>query len=367
MPAALCGVLGRSAATSANSMIILLEWWLRQLAGMLPAALLKTSTGSADAVILEVVRHLMVLSVRLNGKTVRVAEADVSSEGAVDLKRALDAHGVSPRLVVLQLQPAIVLQKRLSLPLAARRHLQGLLSFEIDQETPFAADEVHWDYAVRREERTRAQLEVDLIVAPRTIVDPIVTLVRDAGFDLAGIEVAGDASDKVLLRLQGDRRQTSLGPGRKLVAAAALASILAVAAVVVPFIRQQQGLSAADAASAMLMKQAQEAATLRQSIDQFASTIERLKLERTHNGDALQVLAALTRILPDDANLTALSLRDGHVVVTGLSPAAAQLADLLARSPEFREPNFDAPVVANEDSGLEAFTISAALKTTVSR
>jgi general secretion pathway protein L len=83
-----------------------------------------------------------------------------------------------------------------------------------------------------------------------------------------------------------------------------------------------------------------------------------LKTEHDRNGSAIATLAAATKSLPDETYLTALSLKAGRLTMSGLSPSAAQLIGLLARTPAFREPAFDAPVVESESTGLEAFTIT---------
>ena len=141
-----------NAATSAISMIIVLDWWLQQLAAMLPAAVLSKSASLADAAILEIDDDAAALLVRQRGTVTRLAEASADLEGLRALVQAMVDHSAMPRRLVLRLPSLPVLQKRLSLPLGARRHLQGLLGFEIDQETPFSRDEVHWDYAVRRQD-----------------------------------------------------------------------------------------------------------------------------------------------------------------------------------------------------------------------
>lgn len=316
----------------------------------------------ADAAILEIDGDAAGLLIRQRGMISRVARVSADEAGFHRIARILAERGGAPHGLVLRLPQAAVLQKRLSLPLAARRHLEGLLGFEMDRETPYARDEVHWRYALRRQDAAHGRIEVDLAVVPRSFVDPLVEAARRAGLDPAGVEVATAPNETVLIRLGAGQRWQRLRAQRPLVAMAAAACVLAVIAVATPFIRQQRAIAAADAEIQSLTPQATEAAALRQSIDHLASTFEYLKQERNRTGSALSALAAATRAVSDDSYLTGLTLHEGRLVMTGLSPSAAQLVGSLAQSADFREPAFDAPVVQNESDGLETFTISVSLK-----
>jgi general secretion pathway protein L len=236
-----------------------------------------------------------------------------------------------------------------------------VLGFELDRETPFTRDEVHWDYAVRRTDPAHGKIDVDLFIVPRPFIDPVIEAARHAGLEPIGVEIETGADEPGLIRLGTQKRWQWLRSQRSLVALAGAAGILAVVAIAIPFIRQQWSLASANAAVNSLTAQAQEAASLRQSVDQLMTTQDFLNKERSRNGSALNALAATTRLVPDDSHLTALSLRASRLTVTGVSPSAAKLVDLLAQSKEFREPAFDSPVVQDDTGSLEAFTISATL------
>ena len=148
------------------------------------------------------------------------------------------------------------------------------------------------------------------------------------------------------------RAQRSLGP------LAAAVCILAVIALAIPFIRQQWALASAEAMIASLNEPAREALALRQPADRLTRIVTSLKKERERNGIALAALAAATKSLPDETYLTAFRLRAGRLSMSGLSPSAAQLIGLLARTPAFREPALDSPVVESGSEGLETFSIS---------
>lgn len=338
-----------------------IQRWLQKLTATLDFIVTRASAADADAAIFEIDDSFVTLHVRQRGGIGQIACCDADEAGFQQLARKASEHGL-PHLLVLRVPPAVALQKRLTVPAAARRHLEGLLGFEMDRETPYARDEVYWHYSVCSQDAAQGRLEIDLVVVPRSFVDPLVAMARRAGLDPAGIEVTNAAGKATLVRFSAEKKLQWLRSQRPLVAMAAAACLLAVVAVALPFIRQQQALAAANAAVEPLTAQAQEAATLRQSIDQVASTAEFLKNERDRNGSALAALANATHALPDDTYLTALSMHQGRLTMTGVSPSAAKLVGSLAQSPVFHEPAFDSPVVENGNGGLETFTISVTLK-----
>ena len=76
-------------------------------------------------------------------------------------------------------------------------------------------------------------------------------------------------------------------------------------------------------------------------------------------GSALSVIAAATQILPDDAYLTELTLRQRKITLTGHSVRAARLIGAIAASGSFRSPELGAPITQIETGGAEIFTINA--------
>src|SRR5260370_464691 len=68
---------------------------------------------------------------------------------------------------VLRLRQADVLAKTVTLPIAAENHIHQALSFQMDQETPFAPDEIYWSHFITRRDRQGGRLSVRLLLVPR--------------------------------------------------------------------------------------------------------------------------------------------------------------------------------------------------------
>jgi len=337
------------------------SWWFSQLAGLLPDIVKRASNQPADAAILEIDSAAISLLIRSRGVTAFAAQSSADEAGMGELAQALTAMSQKPPHLVLRLPSGQVLEKHLSLPLAARRDLRNVLGFEIDRETPFAREEIYWSHVLRKQDTVRGRLDVELFIVPRSLADPFIELARRAGLDPISIEVETGGGGTALIPFKVEKSAARFVRERPLVPLAASAGAIALIGIAAPFLYQEWAIASADATIASLEAQAREALALRQSADRLTQTSAFLKQHSARNGGALATLAAVTRALPDDSYLTALNLHGDRLTMSGLSPAAADLVGVFAHLPAFREPAFDSPVVESENGDLESFTISVTL------
>jgi general secretion pathway protein L len=332
-----------------------IRWWIGQLAGLIPVRLLQAYAEAADAAILEITGDRFVLDVRRKGVLTR------AGKGALrDLKAVMNAVADLPQQRLLRIQAPLALRKSLSLPLAVRRDLKTVLGFEIDRETPFEQDEIYWDYQIAGQDAARNRLDIELVLLPRRAGDPKIEQARAAGFIPAALEIARDKGPPTLLRLAGSSLiRTPALPWRNRPLIATVCA-LAVAVIGTPFAIQQLQFYLADRAIARYETQARAASALNQAANRRMGALQLLGAGHTTEGGALEILLAATRAVPDDTFLSAISVHEGQVTMSGSSEAAARLIGALARSPAFRDPVFDS-ALTEDDGGLERFSISAKL------
>ncbi|MBV8590564.1 MAG: PilN domain-containing protein, partial [Acetobacteraceae bacterium] len=132
--------------------------------------------------------------------------------------------------------------------------------------------------------------------------------------------------------------------GRIVALSAGLAGGLALAALTLPFVSQALERGRVEQAIASLQPQADQATELRRRIAAGAAGADIIAAERAAVGDALQILAKVTDLMPDDTVLSELSLRQGRLAISGQSQSAARLIPALAADPLIRNPAFVAPV-----------------------
>jgi general secretion pathway protein L len=265
--------------------------------------------------------------------------------------------GVPP---VLRLADTVVLSKTVSLPLAAERHLGQALAFEMERETPFSAEEIFWTHRVVNRDREHGQLSVQLCLVPRAQLATLIDALGRAGIVPKRAEIDGDAKRGVFLPLDGDGRNGA-ARGQRMVrwSALALCAGLAVAAVVTPFVQQSSTSAALDVAIAKHRSTVNDVEKLRREIERLSGSAELLDSERDKASRPLEVLAALTQLLPSDTYLTEFRQQQQKVMLSGRSGGASRLIGALAASDRLRNPSFAAPVTRIDAVPAEVFSITA--------
>jgi general secretion pathway protein L len=128
-----------------------------------------------------------------------------------------------------------------------------------------------------------------------------------------------------------------------------------------PFITQSLARGSVEARIAALQPQIAQVEALRRRIAAGSAGQDVIAAERARIGDALQVLAAVTELMPDDTVLSDLSLRQGKLGIGGRSLTAARLIPAMAADATMHNPSFAAPVTRTPDGKADTFVIRAEL------
>lgn len=334
------------------------SWWFGQLADLLPAGLRHSALSTADALVITPVEsggrgaQAVSIDLRRNGKEMPLGLFDAGTVGSAELPRSTGS------ISILRLSESQVLAKAVTLPLAAERELDQVLDFEMDRETPFNAEELYWTHKITGIDRDSGRLSVRLLLIPKAQIDPLLAELAQIGVRPCRLEVSDGPDKGTWLPLSGHGSRAYPASARLLWPAAACCAALALAVVVTPFVRQELAIDAIEREVAAGRAAVAEADGLRNEIDRLSGNAGFIESERAKAGRPLVVLAAVTRILPDDTYLTEMELRQRKLTLSGRSAGAARLIGALAADGEFRNPGFSAPVTRLEALRTELFTIN---------
>jgi general secretion pathway protein L len=276
-----------------------------------------------------------------------------------------DALALLPRALrttsVLRVPPDLLLERDITLPLAAEHDLKRVVAYEMDRLTPFRIDEVFWSCHAGKRDPARNRLHVRVTVVPYLRVGALLTALLQAGLAPARIATGGAADAPRIVPLTEDRAAHRWFGPRADAYALGGCGVLAAAAVALPFILQSVAAARLDARIDAIRPQVMEAEKLRKKITDGATTADAIAAARSQLGTPLQSIALLTDLLPDDTYLTALNVRQRKLTISGRSAAAARLIGAMAANPLIHNPAFTAPVVRDETNGGEMFSIRAEL------
>ncbi|MCB8883160.1 PilN domain-containing protein [Acidisoma cellulosilytica] len=337
-----------------------IRWWFQQMLGLLPQ---RISGGRhwGNALILDigVDKSHFVLVRRQTSRETTLGRFAWTEAGLAAIRRGRRVRGSSLDLLI-RLPAKHLLEHRFPIPLAAERDAANFLRYEIDRVTPFNADELFWTFETEGRDRVNGRLFIRLSMLPRTELAVPIAWLTAAGLSPIAIAMVLEDEDPRYLPLAGTaiaRRKMR----RSVVGLAAACAVMGLMAVALPFVVQQARLEGQARQSAVLLPRVAEVFALQARIKGQAAGADVIAAERTRVGDALQALAAVTGIMPDNSFLTALSLSKRRLALTGQSGDAAGLISAFSRAKTITDPNFSAPVTAAPNGQGNLFSITASV------
>ena len=343
-----------------------LAWWGGELAALVPDGVRRRLQTDAGQIVFDIsgadiaIDHVTRRSRREIGRV--AAHPDDPAVEAASLSPVIAKLRLRRYDVVLRMPAAHALRRSLALPLAAADNLRQVLSFEMDRQTPFSADQVYFDFVAGPRQSSSETLDVELVACPKGEVDAAVERAKAWGIrpDIVDIAEGGPpAPSRVNLLPRAPASSSGTGMTRLTAVLAVVALALAAAAVYLPLDRQRRGAELMQAEAAKARVVAMATAKLRETIAELADGAQFLAERKRSSPGIVEILDALSRLLPDGTWLQQLRINDDEVRLTGFSAAASSLIGVIEGSERFTEAQFRSSVTQDARTKAERFTISA--------
>ncbi|MFQ5513081.1 MAG: type IV pilus assembly protein PilM [Myxococcota bacterium] len=105
------------------------------------------------------------------------------------IREACEMAGISTRDAATSVSGHSVIVKRITLPEQSSEELEESIRWEAEQYIPFDINEVNIDHQVLRESNAEGQMDVLLVAAKKDLIDDYVSVVTDAGLNIAVMDV----------------------------------------------------------------------------------------------------------------------------------------------------------------------------------
>jgi general secretion pathway protein L len=339
------------------------RWWTGELKQAMPAAWQQKLQQARRRVTLALEDESLALGVDENRSLEMLESFSIKQDASLQIQQVEDLLRnneleEAPRFLLLKLES--ILNREMKLPLAAESNLAQVLSFEMDRQTPFRAADVYYDWKVLDRNSESGQLRLDLFVVPRPEADSMVKAVTGRGFRLAGVDVVDGSRTLGLNLLPADQRTKSVNPKTRLNLAlgAACAALLGLVMMQSLYLRSHQVAELEEAITAV-QGEARQVMTIKQQIEDTGEAAGFLAKRRAEAPLAVEVLADVTQILPDDTYLDRLVISKSSVQMQGKSQNAQQLIELVNESGLLDEASFRGSTRLDARSGLEIFEVNA--------
>ncbi len=259
-----------------------------------------------------------------------------------------------------------VLTRALSLPSAAEDNLRQVLSFEMDRQTPFKADQIYFDSRVLGHDASGRNVQVELVLIPRGRLDQELNALPSGAADLDGVDSwrsvpgAGRRHTNLLPPERRAHRRNLRTPLNLALAAAAL--VLLVLNMNESLANRAAAVEAMRAEVSQANTAAKQVAALKKSLADSIGGANFLT-DRKRNGPlTVALINDISQRLPQDTYLERLQIENKQVQLQGQAQEAAKLIALLGASSCLGNPGFQGQVQPDPRTGKERFQINADLK-----
>jgi general secretion pathway protein L len=260
------------------------------------------------------------------------------------------------------LPAGMALRRRLLLPAAAADRLRDVLTFELDRQTPFTANEARFDARVLGV-REDGQLDVELAVVPTVAFTNGLSRLGGLADGMAGADVEEiDGTILGLNLLPESARVARQAPQRGL--HLALAAVAVVALVFAAWAVLDNRRAAAEAFAEQVDGRADAArrvAAQRQQLTDLVNGTTILNQTSARRPTALEVMDDVTKRLPDNTYLEKLAIEGDRLTLIGFSPEASGLVARLQGSPLWRNPALSGALQPDPRTRMDRFTLTAEL------
>jgi len=339
------------------------RWWTEELRQAMPAAWQQKLQHALRRVTLALQGDSLKVGVDETRSLKILEEFSIAQKASLQNQQVEDLLletelQQAPRFLLLELET--VLNRELKLPAAAESNLAQVLTFEMDRQTPFRASDVYFDWKILERGGDSGQISLEIFVAPRAEVDLLVNAVTGRGFPLAGVDIADGDRTLGLNLLPVDQRVRSATPKSRMNLALGTASIVLLALVMAQslYLRSHQ-VTELEEAITSVQGGAREVMQIKQQIEDSSEAAGFLATRRAEAPLAIEVLADITQLLPDDTYLDRLVISKSSVQLQGKSQNAQQLIELVNASTLLHEASFRGSTRLDARSGLEIFEVNA--------
>jgi len=339
------------------------HWWFDELRQSLPQSWQQKLQHALRRVTLHIHQDSLHLGVDENRSLQQLESFSMTQGVAMQQQQINDLLieqdlAESPRYLLLDSET--VLSKEMLLPAAAEANLSQVLTFEMDRQTPFRAKDIYFDWKILEPGSDAGQIRLGIYLVPRSEVDKTLRVLHVRNLELAGIDVIDQGRTMGLNLLPTEKRVRQVNKTARfnLVVAAAAIVLLAVVMAQSIYLRSHQ-VAELEAAIAEVQGEARRVQRIKEQIGDSSEAATFLTVRREQSPLAIEILADITRLLPDDTYLDRLVIGQTNVQIQGKSQNAQQLIEKVNESELFDAASFRGSTRLDARSGLEIFEVNA--------
>jgi len=345
-------------------------WWRDELVALMPGALRQHLQHQEHQIIISFSQGEVQITDCRHGQAESTLPVPGEEQHVLRQEDSAKISRLRKRLgsnVIVMLPHEHVLSLTFPLPLEAEKNLHEVVGYELGRHAPFKIEQVYFDYIVRERRREEKKILMSVMVVPKKQVDPLLQSVRGLGFVPEILTVSesqeGDgalckpSSFNLLPRSQQVSASSAMNSLAKLLSVTAVLLLIAVSGY--PLLMQEMRISEMKSQVESIKSDATSVISMKQQLEKASQESAYIDEKKREYPEVLDILNALTRLLPDDTWLEQFELKGNRIRVLGLSADASSLIQRLENSPLLQKVAFDSPIVKDPRVGRFRFQIVA--------
>jgi len=347
-----------------------MDWWLQGLSYFCPLSIKRVMGLVSDQITIEfnenqlILKHYPINSI----EPLEVRNFNRNDEGQrISALQWLQEQQKKQAKVILVLPDAYILKKSFHFPSAAQSNLREALGFELNRRTPFTIEQAYFDYLVIGSDKVSNKLQIELVVAPRQHIDPLLELLQEWDVHLDALKPVSNYQDNSSVNLLPDEYQinTNHHTDYLTLSLASIAFLLFLAVLYLPITQQSRQLEVLNDEMRASRKTAVQLQQLEEQKQSILEQIGFLENKRKNTLSSVELLNEITKLIPDDTWLTRLLIKNDELQIQGESSNASALIQIVESSERFTQAQFRSPVTQNNVSRKDKFNLSARLMSKV--
>jgi general secretion pathway protein L len=257
----------------------------------------------------------------------------------------------------IELAEEWILRRLLNMPEMPELAIREAVELDVHLASPFNSGDLVWGYAAPRN-HTKEGRQVEVVITSRKHADHYLQSQRSRLLASKGADpevwIVSASGVPIVLAGWGEARRARKTVAHRRIAVALALSAMCLAAVIAVSPSLQLRARSLEAIDAFEKLQRDTGAAVANR-EVFTGSLDRLNALRdllAERVEPLQVMAVLTKALPDDTYLQGLQIQGLTVTVNGLTTDSAALIQTLASVPGFKE--VKAPQAATRMAGANA-------------
>jgi len=339
------------------------HWWFDELRQSLPAPWQQKLQHALRRVTFVLAGDSLIVGMDENARQQSLDSFAVDQDVSLQqqqLSRLLVRHDLSESPRFLLLERDTILSKEMTLPMATESRLPQVLTFEMDRQTPFKASDVYFGWKIRDRNGETGQITLEIYVVPRKQVDKAIHYLSSRGLSLMGVDVLEDGKTMGLNLLPAGQRVREVNRKMRMnfVLAGAAVVLLALLMTQSLYLRSHQVVEL-ETAIAEVRGEARLVQRIKEQIRDTSEAAGFLTVRRDESPLAIELLADITRLLPQDTYLDRLVINQSGVQMQGKSQNAQRLIERVNQSELLDDAAFRGSTRLDARTGLEIFEINA--------